>query len=161
MICGNRDIGFKMISPCSGCKIYQEGEVHKLSSLIPAGHCFELLHSLLPYMMTFEHGGWFKWERLKNRVVVCCPSAGNNVCVELRKSEGEEGIKFEYRVIDVCGNCKFYEIGKNMEINRKDFNHLCWHLFNNIYPYLRAQHHNINITCGKNKGKGQFKLLKV
>lgn len=158
MICDNLDVGFKVISACNDCKIYREGEIHKLSDLIPRGHCFELLHSLLPYMVTFEHEGWFKWERVRNRVVVCCPAVKNNVCVEFKKNPEPERPEFVYKVLKVRGSCKFYDFGKVLQIGKKDFSNLCWKLFNIIFPYLRTDHHKINITCGK---KSRFELFRI
>lgn len=156
MICINHDIGFKVISSCKGCASYKEGEIHKLNDLIPKGHCFELLHSLLPYMYTFKHGGWFKWERNKDRVIVCCPAVENNICVELRKKTESDSISFIYKILNIRGNCEFYNVNKTMEITKNDFGGLCWELFNIIYPYVRMRPSKINIKCTK---KGFFELF--
>ena len=90
MICGNRDIKFKALKACAECDLYSEGKSYRLKDLIPEGHCYELLHSLLPYLLTFENEGWFKWERTRDRVIVCCPAVEANVCVELKKLTSEK-----------------------------------------------------------------------
>lgn len=159
MICGNRDMGFRVLKGCNGCRAYREGETCQLSELIPRGHCYALLHSLLPYMVTLRHGGWFTWERHKDTVVVCCPSVNNNVCVELRKLQSGDGVDFQYRIMNVRGECPFYKINATVEIRRPAFSRACLNLFNVIYPYLRIKHDGKRISCGIKRDGGVFELL--
>lgn len=158
MICGNRQAGFRVLKECSGCGIYSEGATYRLDEIIPPGHCYELLHSLIPYMTTLGHGGWFKWERHKNTVVVCCPAVDNNVCVELKKLPQGAAPDFQYRIMTVHGKCPYYEKDAILEIRHPAFSRLCWDLFNLIYPYLRVAHAGKRIACGMKGGSGVFEL---
>lgn len=159
MICGNRKAGFRVLKGCSGCGIYREGETYRLGEVIPRCHCYELLHSLLPYMITLRHGGWFKWERNRDAVVVGCPAVANNVCAELKKLRNGAEVYFQYRIMSVRGKCPYYEKDATLEIRRPAFSRLCWDLFNLIYPYLGGRHAGKRISCGMKGGAGLFELL--
>ena len=158
MICGNRDIQFKALKPCSDCNLYDEGKSYRLKDLIPEGHCYELLHSLMPYLLTFENEGWFKWERTRDKVVVCCPAIDANVCVELKKLTSEKPHSFEYKIMEVRGPCGYYKPGMTWQIKQDDFGHLCRHFYNVLFPYIKTGHEGVTITCGRDGGNSRFEL---
>lgn len=160
MICGNQNITFKTLKACDNCPQFKEGNSYHLRDQIPEGHCYELIHSLLPYLTTFEKGGWFKWERTRDRVIVSCPSVKDNVCVELRRLTVEKPHRFEYNILNVKGNCAYYKPGVSRQINTVDFKNLCRDLFNVLFPYIKAENNGIALTCGRSKGQSQFALLK-
>ncbi len=158
MICGNRDIRFKAQKACGNCSLYNEGESYRLRDLIPKGQCYELLHSLLPYLTTFENKGWFKWERTRDRVIVCCPAVEANVCVELRKLTSEKPHNFEYTILEVRGACRYYKPGMTWQINHGDFGSLCRNLYNVVFPYIKTGHEGVTLTCGRDGGESRFEL---
>ena len=159
MLCGNQDIQFKALKACNNCNLYNSGESYRLQDLIPEGHCYELLHSLLPYLATFENEGWFKWERTRDRVTVCCPAVEANVCVELKKLTSEKPHNFEYQITEVRGSCDYYKTGMTGQIKQDDFRRLCRHLYNIIFPYIKTDHSGVTITCGRDHGNSRFELI--
>lgn len=159
MICGNQDLKFQVSKTCDNCGIYKNNESYRLKDLIPKGHCYELLHSLLPYLKTFEKGGWFKWERTRDKVVVCCPAVEDNVCVELKKISSKP-YRFQYKIINIKGKCPYYSLGSTQEIREEDFSGLCRSLFNVMFPHIKSENENVSVTCGRDNGQSQFKLIK-
>lgn len=161
MKCHNKDMCFETVEACASCKLYRKGETYRLSNLIPQGHCYEMLHTLIPYIVSFEHGGWFKWEKDKDTVIVCCPHVDNNACVRIRKMTEGEIINFEYEIIGVKGDCPFYKAGETYRIDRTGFSGLCWKLFNILFPYLKTSLAGKCVTCGEGTEKNIFKILKA
>ncbi len=158
MLCDNKDLRFTVLESCGKCGKYRKGETHKFSSIIPEGHCYEMLHSLLPYMVTYKNSGWFKWERDKDSVIVCCPSVENNVCVRIKKVINNGEVDFKYEIINVRGECKYYKKGSVLEINSADFDYLCWDLYNTIYVYSDLDFDGMKISCSSVDNNGVFRL---
>ena len=160
MICGNQDLEFRVSKACDNCGLYKENETYRIKDLIPKGHCYELLHSLLPYLLTFEKGGWFKWERTRDKVVVCCPAVQDNVCVELKKLSSGKPYRFHYKIINIKGKCPYYSLGSTQEIREEDFSGLCRSLFNVVFPHIKSSQLGVTVTCGRDNGESRFELIK-
>ncbi|KMP10631.1 hypothetical protein UZ36_07050 [Candidatus Nitromaritima sp. SCGC AAA799-C22] len=148
-----------MSKACDSCSLYKENESYQIKDLIPEGHCFELLHSLLPYLKTFERGGWFKWERTRDKVVVCCPAVEDNVCVELKKISSKP-YHFQYNIMNIKGRCPYYSLGSTKEIREEEFKDLCRSFFNVAFPHIKSDGQVETVTCGRDNGKSRFELIK-
>jgi len=114
---------------------------------------------LLPYLKTFERGGWFKWERTKDKVVVCCPAVEDNVCVELKKISNKP-YRFQYKIISVKGDCPYYSLGSIQEIREEEFSGLCRNFFNVAFPHIKSKGLRESVTCGRGEGESRFELIK-
>ncbi|MBI5562816.1 MAG: TIGR04076 family protein [Deltaproteobacteria bacterium] len=136
----------------------------RASEIAPPGLCPLFYHNLIPYMMTLEHGGWFRWVRrdknsflrrplpspltdapfkdsrvnsaFPNEVLVQCPNHRVSVVagVGLAVYDGRRNIRL--RMLRTLGECPAgHRVGDELSV-RPDEAHLCAASFNALFPGL-------------------------
>lgn len=150
-ICENQNLSFTVIKNDTAHKDFTADRIYNLKDLIPSGHCFMMLHTLYPYMLTFKKGGHFSWERDMNKVIVCCPGVENRCCAQLirRMSADKEIMGLEYKILDIEGLCPFYRKGQVKTVGDSGFGEIGWIIFNTLYLYSSryAELNNVVVHC--------------
>ena len=119
----------------AGCELrsWNKKEV-SLDMILPAGICPNLFAVALPYIITFQHGGYFKWSADMQNVSAQCPDPEGGVAFTIDKKSGD-GKKLSLTITAVQGCCpRMHKMGQAYEL---DFSQLvCPHLFIRLFPYL-------------------------
>ena len=79
--------------------------------------------------------------------------------MELKQLTSGKPHSFEYRIIEVSGSCEHYKLGMTWQVKQYDFGHLCRHFYSVLFPYIKTGHEGVTITCGRDGGNSQFKLI--
>lgn len=109
-------------------------------------HCIKMFHGLIPYIISLDRNAWFKWEKKRDQVTVCCSNTPNNCAVELKK----EGKDYRITVRDIIKECPCYEMGRSYLITRTLLDRICLGLFLNIYPYLFSKKNDkVTLSCAR------------
>ena len=110
------------------------GSQVSLDKIFPAGLCPTLMNVAIPYIITFQNGGYFKWRKDIHTVEAQCPNSESCVAFEIRRDPS--GAKPLSLVIkQVRGKCP--KAHREGEIFHFDFSKLiCPHLFSRLFPYL-------------------------
>lgn len=137
-------------------------EVYTESNLTLQNFCIMAFHSVYPYYLTLTKGGWFKWVKHGDGVVVQCPNPKDAVEMKVFKDDSSDGICVE--VIRSRGECpKEYKKGDVFLLNDKTFK-FCPNALDAFVPYIELlskgghlpwidEHGRMllicpNITCG-------------
>lgn len=157
----HRSVSLRVIKPCGGtcpkkgtAVINMEEELHK------ENHCIKMFHSLIPYIISFEHRAWFKWERYPYQVTVCCSHTPNNCAAKLclpRACDAKSTVvnaradDYQITISSVVDHCPCYEMGKTYPIRRTLLDKICLSLFLNMYPYYfsREPGRANTVTCAQ------------
>lgn len=110
------------------------GAQASLDKIFPAGLCPTLMNVAIPYIITFQKGGYFKWRKDIHTVEAQCPNSSVPVAFEIRRDPS--GVRPLSLVIKkVRGTCpKAHHEGETFHF---DFSKLiCPHLFTRLFPYL-------------------------
>ncbi len=105
-----------------------------LDKIFPAGLCPTLMNVAIPYIITFQKGGYFKWRKDIHTVEAQCPNSESCVAFEIRRDPS--GAKPLSLVIkQVRGKCpKAHREGETYHF---DFSKIvCPYLFVRLFPYL-------------------------
>ncbi|KPK99234.1 MAG: hypothetical protein AMJ95_00375 [Omnitrophica WOR_2 bacterium SM23_72] len=110
------------------------GEEVTLDQIFPVGLCPTLMNVAIPYIITFQKGGYFKWREDIHTVEAQCPNSSDRVAFEIRRDPS--GIKPLSLVIKkVRGMCP--KAHREGETYRFDFSKIvCPHLLLRLFPYL-------------------------
>lgn len=116
--------------------VVQDGSAEEvaLDKIFPAGLCPTLMNVALPYIITFQKGGYFKWRKDIHTVEAQCPNSSVLVAFEIKRSPtGAPPLSLVIK--KVRGKCpKAHHEG---ETHHFDFSKLiCPHLFTRLFPYL-------------------------
>lgn len=119
----------------NGCELkkWRDGEVY-LNSIIPDKLCPFVFNIAVPYILTFQNKGYFKWMKDINTVFAQCPNPMGRVEFEIRR-ESIKLPKISLTIKKVGRDCINNHIAG--ETFNFDFSKLvCIHLFPRIFPYL-------------------------
>ncbi len=113
MICEKKiDVNIEVVSP-STCDKLSESRRYSFSDL--AGkHCLYFLHSVFPYRLTFELGGYFRWVPQGEGVITQCCSPMPALETSTRKVNNS----IETTVSGMKGQCPHgYSINQNLDLS--------------------------------------------
>lgn len=103
-----------------------------LKDCIPKNVCSFLLHTLVPYYLTYLYGGNFTWSKKIGQVDVQCPNPRGKVITDVVKN------KNIYAVVKSSKNtCPMkYKVGLKIDISRI-FKLLCPLVYDVAFPWMQ------------------------
>lgn len=121
----------------------------RLKDCIPQEVCPYLLHSLLPYYVTYKYGGDFQWTGKPGHVDVGCPNPYGRVIVCVVKEE-----EIFLVVKSLAGTCAM-EQKKDMKVNLSlIFESICPLLYDVIFPWIKLGLDDcVELRCPGCRGK--------
>jgi uncharacterized repeat protein (TIGR04076 family) len=129
------------------CK-FRKGQRFSLAELIPKDQCVTAVHTSLPYGLTFEQGGWFRWEKDKRMVTALCPCIDTPVALDV-KTNGRVCVHIRTK-----RGCRKYSDGDNFGIG-------CCNLLLSIYPIAFLDKVCVDASCsGCELGRIKVKITK-
>jgi uncharacterized repeat protein (TIGR04076 family) len=118
-------------------KIVAQDEAGKevtLDKIFPADLCPTLMHVAIPYIITFQKGGYFKWRKDIHTVEAQCPNSSVLVAFEIKRSP-TGATPLSLVIKKIRGKCP--KAHREGETHHFDFSKLiCPYLFTRLFPYL-------------------------
>ena len=125
-------IKLEVISASDCCKHYKAGDVFSLGELIPKNECLLALQEVFPYRLTFDKGGYFKWEDDKDSVVTQCPNTQKAVAIRVFRSKEDPP-----KVVGIRSLCpKGYDNGKEILGSIINDKRICLAAFDNMTGHI-------------------------
>ena len=129
-------------------------------AITAGGVCPYLYHNMIPYRMTFEQGGCFRWRADRRSVEVLCPNPYGKVNILLRK---EGNAKKRCQVLTIEGACcANYRAGQCFDMELPPG--VCPLAFVTIFPvllrYFREKIVDAVAICPSTRGQVKFQILK-
>ncbi len=133
-----RNYSIKFIEKCpifSNCNF---------KNVIPKNICPILLHTFVPYYITYMKGGNFSWVKKIGHVDIRCPNPEGNVIVDLINNNN----KIDFLVTSSTNECCLkYKPNQRVDIS-KIFNKICPLVFDISFPWIQLGIKNqIKLRC--------------
>lgn len=150
------------------CKIryWTEKEV-TLDKIFLGGICPFIFNIAIPYVITFQNGGYFKWSKNLDTVEAQCPIAMGGVEFEIKNELIDRG-RISLLIKRIRGYCPNGH--KEGQIYHLDFSKIiCIHIFARIFPYLLLLEHKsgiekhragISVSCPFQKKNTSYLLIR-
>ncbi|MDI6717454.1 MAG: hypothetical protein QMD86_00150 [Patescibacteria group bacterium] len=120
-------------------KLWQKREI-TLKELMPDSLCPYVFNIAIPYITTFQNGGYFKWSKDINSAQVQCPNPGGKVEFMISRDPNDKS-KTSLTVKKTKNYCLLKH--KENQVFNFDFSKIiCLHLFTRIFPYLLLLEYN-------------------
>ncbi len=135
-------LALSQLNDCSCCLRTWPKQATSLARLLPENLCPFIFNIALPYLLTLQGGGYFKWRKDIDTVVAQCPGTQGKVSFEL-KAGRERGalMPVALSITGAQGRCPQNHFpGQCFSI---DFSStLCPHLFIRIFPWALLMAHS-------------------
>jgi len=116
-----------------------------MSEVLPTGLCPFILNVAMPYVITLQNGGYFKWRKDIHNVEVQCPSIVGRVAFEISREPSDFSL-IELRINKVGGYCPMnHHEGETFRLGNSS--NLCLHLFVRVFPILLRLEHDNGLTA--------------
>jgi uncharacterized repeat protein (TIGR04076 family) len=155
-------VAVEVLSVSGQCKWRHElGQRFTGNAMTPGGICPYIYHNMVPYRLTLEQGGYFKWRTDRKSVEVLCPNPDGKVNVKLAHDGGG---KMSCRVLSVEGHCcAGYRKGTDLPLESSP--DLCPLAFVSLFPDLlsflgEASVPEAEVSCPSTFGQVRFRIRK-
>lgn len=130
-----------------------------LKEIIPENVCPFLLHNLVPYFITYSHGGNFTWMKKKGHVYAQCPNPKGKVTVDVI-NENKDIFFMVKSSRSIC--LMNYKSGLRISIS-KIFRAICPSIYDVAFPWMQLGIKDfIKLRCsGCDKHRGVKFILRV
>lgn len=113
----------------------------RVDTLLPTGTCSYLFNIAVPYLVTLNHGGYFKWRLDKNDVAAQCPYPAGGVEFDAVRLDGDVN-RLGIRITTVRGHCAAgHQAGQLVDFETS--RHVCPHLFPRLFPHMLEITHGL------------------
>lgn len=89
------------VSDCPWCHNFKKA--YSESEFLPQGLCLLAFHAVYPYYLTLANGGWFRWVRPKDGVIVQCPNPKGALEMKVFCCNSKKEVRVE--VLQARGEC--------------------------------------------------------
>lgn len=119
-----------------GCPLSRPGQgAVPVDRLIPAGVCPALFAIAVPYLLTFQGGGYFKWRKDKFSVQAQCAHGKGPVAFEIRVTD-KSRTRFEISIQNAGSGCVYaHRAGQVFAVEPEQLG--CLHLFPRLFLFMR------------------------
>ena len=120
------------ISNCPWCPNFKK--VYSESELSPQGLCLLAFHAIYPYYLTLTNGGWFRWVKPKDGVIVQCPNPKGALEMKVFLNNSDNTVRIE--ILQARGNCPKGHKKGDVFVLRPDTFKFCPKALGAFIPYL-------------------------